>query len=360
MSINDLGFNGVFIELDVKIQNILKKFLIGSIYIPTNLSSSTMIDGLNKIMLAAGSFDGVILGGDLNAKNPTWGDTVENGNGRNLHKWLQDNSLDVARLCDTNPSYPNGSSFLDHYLVSTHLLNTHNQNFTIESLPSFSDHFPIKLKLDLGFFDFVLRSPQTYTSYKNTNWNNFRKDLELVSNRMMPPTNISLKNQEIDRLIDDLNIQINVVHKRHSEQIELYDKKKPLPENLKNLYKINSRWQAELKKIFHRTGNRISQEYSILSKQLQLLKIILKELVAINDSTSFGQKLQKIKPGPRAFREVNQMLGEKRHLLYAIKLKAVGYLLQTAKKLLNISDHTTREYSRKKYQQEQLRIWMLA
>lgn len=312
VSIVDIGFNGVFAEIEIKIDNALKKLLIGSIYIPTNFSASAFIDGLDKILRVGSAFHGVILGGDLNAKNPLWGDNSENSNGKNLNKWLQDNSLDVARLCDTGPSYPNGSSYLDHFVVSSHLLNRFNQNFCVESLPSFSDHFPIKLKLDLGCFEFILRSPQMYTSYKNTNWNNFQNDLDRATKRMMPPSNRNLNNNELEQLIEDLNSQINANHDEHSEQIALYDKKKSLPDNLKNLYKINYRWQKDLKKIFHRTGNRISRDYSILSKQLQLLRVILKELEAINKSKIFGNRLQKIKPGPRAFKEVTQMVGSKK------------------------------------------------
>lgn len=310
--IDGLGFNGVFIEIELKIDNASKKFLIGSVYIPTNFSATAMNDGLDKILRVASSFDGLIIGGDLNAKNPQWGDTTENLNGKALSSWLQNNSLDVARLCDTTPSYPNGSSHLDHFVVSSHLLNMCDRNYCLESLPSFSDHFPIKLKLDLGSFEFALRSPQMYTSYKNTNWNHFRSDLDTATNNMMPPTNRNLKNNEIDQLIEDLKEQIAATHNVHSEQIVVYDNKKPLPENIKNLFKINYLWQKDLKKIFHRTGNRVSREYSALSKQLQLLRVILKELVAINDSNIFGVRLQKIKPGPRAFKEVNQMLGKKK------------------------------------------------
>lgn len=324
VSIVDFGFNGVFAEIEIKIDNALKKFLIGSIYIPTNFSATAMNDGLDKILRVASSFHGFILGGDLNAKNPLWGDNTENSNGKNLNNWLQDNTLDVARLCDTSPSYPNGSSYLDHFLVSSKLLNRCNQNFSIESLPSFSDHFPIKLKLNLGCFDFILRCPQIYTSYKNTNWDNFQNDLGTASNLIMPPSNINLKNNEIDQHIDALNNLINATHNSHAEQVEIYDKKKPLSENIEKLYKIDYRWQKDLKKIFHRTGNRISWDYSIISKQLQLLRIILRDLVAIHDSKTFGNKLKKIKPGPRAFKEVNQMMGKKKSSPFCQKIDRNG------------------------------------
>lgn len=309
--INDLGFNGVFVELELKIRRSLKKILIGSLYIPTNCSSLLIEDGLNRILNAASNCEGFILGGDLNSKSPTWGDTIENCNGKCLGKWLQDNSLDVVRLCDVNPSYPNGSSFLDHFILSAHLINRNDQNFAVSSLPSFSDHFPLKLQLQLGHCEFVLRSPRRFTSYKNTNWAHFRQDLELLSTRMMPPSNKILKNTEIDQIIIEFNDQIYAIHNVHSEQIAMYNKNIPLPQNIENLFKTKRCWEKDLKKIYHRVGNRLSPDYRLLSKQTQLLKTILKELVAIACSERFGNKLENIKPGPKAFVKINQLIGNK-------------------------------------------------
>lgn len=151
-----------------------KKYLIGSIYIPSNFSSHLIYEGLSKILHVAANFDGFVLGGDLNSKNTTWGDTMDNNNGKVLDIWLQNHALDVVRLCDNKPSYPNGGSFLDHFLLSPNLVNIAFQNFKISTLASFSDHFPIKLELQLNPNELILQSPRLMTSYKNTNWAHFR------------------------------------------------------------------------------------------------------------------------------------------------------------------------------------------
>lgn len=311
IQINDIGFNGIFIQIDMKINHTQKKILVGSIYVPTNYSSG-MSEGLEKILNVASGFDGFILGGDLNAKNPTWGDQVENINGKILSTWLEDNAIDACRLCDINPSYPNGSSFLDHFLVSPHLINLDHPNFKVSSLPSFSDHYPLKLELKLEYVEFAIRSPRLFTSYKNTNWSIFRSDLDAAIHLIMPSVTENLQNYEIDQLINDFIEILTSIQTMHSEKIEFKIHNIPPPEKIKKLFKIQDSWQKELKKMYHRTGNRIGLPYKILSKQLQLLNIILKELVMLADGKQFGNRLQSIKPGTAAFKKINQLLGKKK------------------------------------------------
>ena len=45
---------------------------------------------------------------------------------------------------------------------------------------------------------------------------------------------------------------------------------------------------TKFKKIFHRTGNRPSPEYNLISKQIQLLKTIIKELVNLEQTKKFN------------------------------------------------------------------------
>lgn len=66
----------------------------------------------------------------------------------------------------------------------------------------------------------------------------------------------------------------------------------------------------KLKQIYHRYGNRISYEYNLLSKQIQLLKIIIKDLVNLEQANIFNKKLKYIKPGPAAFKQVYNLIGK--------------------------------------------------
>lgn len=67
-----------------------------------------------------------------------------------------------------------------------------------------------------------------------------------------------------------------------------------------------------MKRIFHRTGNRVSYEYNLISKQIQLLRTIIKEAVNIENAKIFNDKLEKIKPGPTAFKEIYNILGKRK------------------------------------------------
>ena len=73
-------------------------------------------------------------------------------------------------------------------------------------------------------------------------------------------------------------------------------------------FRIKDIWQKDLKKILHRTGNKISSEYKIISKQIQLLKIIINNLANIEDARNCGNRLSKIVPGPTTFKKVRRIL----------------------------------------------------
>lgn len=311
-SIGGIKLFCTFITIESNSNGSRKNFLFGSVYIPCNFPTLEIYDGLNKILDAANSFDGIILGGDLNAKNQESGDTIENSNGKVLHSWLQDHAVDVLRLCDNCPSFPNGSSFLDHFLVSAYLINDSLPSFKTSSLPTFSDHFPIKLELQLDLSELVKRSPCFSNSYKKTNWNLFRRDMEISSLSIMPAEDKNLQNVEIDDLINEFNSNFNSIHNVHSERIEFKNNKIPLSEQVKKYFSIKHRWQRELTKIYHRTGNRLSYEYNILSKQIQLLKSIIKELVNLDQAKKFNERLKNIRPGPTAFKEIYNVIGIKK------------------------------------------------
>ena len=78
--------------------------------------------------------------------------------------------------------------------------------------------------------------------------------------------------------------------------------KPPLSDKTKKLFKMKYQWRKELKNIFQRTKNRLSSEHKILSKQIQFLKVIIKESVGIEHVEKINSKLKNIKPGPSAFR----------------------------------------------------------
>lgn len=308
--LNDVGINTCLAQIELLDNSVRRKYLIGSIYVQCNYQTHKFESDLLKLIQLCRNFDGFILGGDLNSKSPVWGDTLENMNGKTMRKWLEDNMLDVTRICDSSPSFPNGSSFLDHFLISPHLLNDTLPNFEVASLSSFSDHFPIKLSLRMDQTELLMRTPRIFTSYKDTNWSNFKQDMDSASCRIMPSSIMNLENTQIDALIKDFNSSFNTIHDNHTKRIQIQDNKFLLSERTKKLYKIKHLWQKELKKIFHRKGNRTSSEYKLLSNQLQLLKTIIKESINIEQADYFNKRLQDIKPSPSAFKKIYQITGK--------------------------------------------------
>lgn len=311
--LKDIGINTSFIQITSKQNNnTQRKFLLGSVYVQCIYSPQQLEADLNTILRSCQSFDGFILGGDFNAKCTSWGDIQDNVNGKALKKWLDANILDVLRICDSHPSYPNGPSYLDHFLISAHLINKDDPNYSVSSLPSFSDHFPLKLKIKMEFLNIILKPPRTFTSYRNTNWHNFRSDLGTASEQIMPPSNVNLSNDCIDAHTKGLSNVLSSIHGSHSQQHTIRDDKAPLSERSQNLYKIKYQWQKEMKAIFHRTGNRHSSEYKILSTQVELLKKIIDESIEKEEALKFGSDLQIIKPGPNAFMKINQITGKRK------------------------------------------------
>ncbi|KAI8117099.1 hypothetical protein CVS40_10962 [Lucilia cuprina] len=68
---------------------------------------------------------------------------------------------------------------------------------------------------------------------------------------------------ELDILIEQFNANLSHIHNAHSERIIQSNCKIPTSDNIRKFFKIKHKWQKDLKKIFHRTGNRCSHQYNI-------------------------------------------------------------------------------------------------
>lgn len=305
INVPNLKFPNTFIEIKVSVTGQVKKYLLGSVYIPTNFSRSDLKTGLDSIQDYSISYAGVFIGEDFNSRSVHWGDSFDNLNGLSFNDWLNTSGSNFKKFCDVSPSFPVGPSYLDHFLVSASLIDANNENVQISSLPTFSDHYPLKLIFKFSEFELIL-SPQKYLkSFEKTNWEEFRNDVHCNIVSLNLPFDRNLHNNEIDQNITRFNDCISREVVRHSEEIEIRNKRFILPEHIKKLFKIKYNWQRDLKKIFHRNGNRSSSEYRLLSAQIQLLKTIVKERVEIYQVEEFNKRLE----GPRAFKEIFKFTG---------------------------------------------------
>nr|XP_042909490.1 uncharacterized protein LOC107438316 [Parasteatoda tepidariorum] len=174
-----------------------------------------------------------IIGGDLNAKNTSWGCRTNNQNGKELYKIIADNNLTVIAPTDHTyfPYVPNKrSDLLDFFITNS---NTPMSCHTITELTS--DHVPVIATLG----DTIQDTP---IMISNTNWNIFHNILALDDN---------------DYTINDLNdieptirLLTDKIQAAHSEATKVMASKKnymALPQHLREEigYKnyIRKRWQ---------------------------------------------------------------------------------------------------------------------
>lgn len=230
---------------------------------------------------------------------------MRNLNGKTLEDWLQYQNPSLSNITSRTPTFPRSSSYLDHFLISNHLLNSFDQNFSVQTLPTFSDHFPLLLNINIVDANLCLQVTAPSKSFKNTNWDSFREDLDISLMDRQPPHTCSLSNSQIDNYIVLFNDTLCGTLDRHSSFFRPSSKKyKNLPKNIEQLFKIKHHWQRQLKNIFHSSYNRINSPYRELSTRISLLNKIIQDKVRAWLNTQLSDRLSKIHPGPRVFKKV--------------------------------------------------------
>lgn len=312
INITNIKFPNCFVEISLSFSGSMKKILFGSIYVPCNFPNSDFIESLDAINCFSNNYYGVFVGGDFNSRSLSWGDSFDNLNGNSFKNWLQYSFHDFTRLCDITPSFPNGSSFLDHFLISSKFVDQTSDNIMISTISSFSDHFALKLSVKIPEYDLIYSPPILFTSFEKTNWRDFQSDIDLSLSEISILKNRNLSNVELDNFIDSFTECVNNITDLHSEKINLKNKKFKISDSIKHLFKIKYSWQKELKQIYHRNFNRVSPEYKLLSKQIQLLKTIIKEQVELFQANELSNRISNIKPGPNAYKNIYNIIGKKR------------------------------------------------
>ncbi|XP_049316655.1 uncharacterized protein LOC125779367 isoform X1 [Bactrocera dorsalis] len=148
-------FSSLFIKVQVIINSRKTDLLIVNVYIPSNMSVNNLQQGLNVLANFSSNFVASILGGDFNAKCVDWGDSQTNSNGTSLSDWLQSSDQNLVRFCGRKPSYPGGQSYLDHFLLSSHIIAFNIKNYKVFLGSSFSDHLPLILYIEISNVDLL-------------------------------------------------------------------------------------------------------------------------------------------------------------------------------------------------------------
>ena len=184
-----------------------------------------------------------------------------------------------------------------------------SQNLRVTTLPSFSDHFLIKLELIFKRSDLVLSNPRYFTSYKKQTGIVFAM---IWSFPVWTACILNIEIFKINKLIPRYRCSTQFLH------LYIISTLKSL-KFAKNKPPIKRGWQGEKKFSLYR----MSQEYRTISAQIQLLNAIIKEILNMKQGKIFNSKLQKIRPGPTAFKEIYHAIGNKNSSFHDITINNI-------------------------------------
>lgn len=66
-----------------------------------------------------------------------------------------------------------------------------------------------------------------------------------------------------------------------------------------------------MKRIFTWTLNRKDPEYLLISKQIDLIKILIREQIEMEQASIVNERLREIRPGPFAYKQIFQIIGNR-------------------------------------------------
>ena len=165
----------------IKIKSNKEIITIISVYIAPNQKIHQ--DHLNKLLVD----NNLIIVGDINAKNKLWGSPVNDYRGRQVEKFLEDNSMVVLNSGKGTRLNHNGSlSHLD-IVISTGNLSSKVECEVMDDLWG-SDHYPLMITYD----SYTLKNSETNSNYnyKKARWDLFQN--HLINNPLLIDTNISV------------------------------------------------------------------------------------------------------------------------------------------------------------------------
>ena len=66
-----------------------------------------------------------MIGGDWNARNGDWGDSVNNPKGNKISSWLNNNNLnsELTIVAPPSPTFPRSGAFMDFFMISSKTIN---------------------------------------------------------------------------------------------------------------------------------------------------------------------------------------------------------------------------------------------
>lgn len=218
-----------------------------------------------------------IVFGDLNAKSIIWNCPIINRNGRTITNYANKHNIQIA--APTDPThYPTRGrpSVLDIVLL---------KNIKEISIPEShqalsSDHNPVEFIISK---DIEFKSPRTILNFKNANWSDFKKELDL---NIPTPNPIIENSHDIDHQIQILLQAIEKAIDKHVPTTKIADTTEELPESIKFWIKIKNRTRRKHQKTRLRSDKR----------KLTNLETIVQQKLSDWSNKSWNTVLNNLKP----------------------------------------------------------------
>jgi exonuclease III len=254
-----------------------EKIYFISMYLPphTPFPPNEFFCDLNKL-------EKFILVGDLNCKSTTWYSSENNTNGIRLEEQIEQFNFSIVK--NKKPTYYN--KFYDKFEILDLALCSSNlifriQNFNILSSELISDHFPLYLEIE----NFNIKVNEEEKLFKQTNWENFTCDSEVLFEELKKKYDLNLDSIQIfDHIFYDFKkiIQDSI---QSNTSIKKIKEKKVLPLYLIKLLKFKKNaWKKmmknkciENKKEFNFFTKLVKSEIiahksSLLEKKIEIIK----------------------------------------------------------------------------------------
>lgn len=281
--------------------NVANNLTIVGVY---NRPSNDYTDDCLKNLLSQNNQ--VLIIGDLNATHTMWNCNRSNQNGQTLYNHL-DMTADSFLLHTTSPTHfpTNGMTPTTIDLAISKNLPRLTNLETHPELPS--DHNPVFLHIHYSQKQNVTR---TVTSYKHTNWVQFRQLMDKKTKITPDIRNIT----ELEKEVQTITATLQDVQSKISKKIKI-NHETPLPDVILDLIKVRNRFR----KIWQRTGIRDYQ-----TRMQDTTKLIKTEIIKHKNQT-WEHKLQNLSTTDNSLWKLGKVLKTKTNTIPSLTKNGQTY-----------------------------------
>lgn len=245
----------------------------------------------------------MIIGGDFNAKHPTWNNISTCTQGRALANWLAANSIQhqLKLECPAEYTYRNNtsSSVIDFFIISDSFNITRRAyNNCLNVLDFDSDHRAVIININLSHH-LQTKTLQRINNYHGVNWSHFKNQLDsrirslhIPADRNMCPDEIDSKVAEVCAAITDTMSDVIPTSTVNRDNIIV------LPPDILDLLRQKKSMRRRWERL------RLRPIAAQLKTEIKLLTQIINQRITITRNAQWSNKLSSIQPGPSMFRKI--------------------------------------------------------